>query len=87
MNDDGWLVGGGNQGTSYFTAPDSAHITLLELGTLSTSLGGIDLETLQNRMSNFQFQPFSLRPTEIRWNPEHTGADKIHITMELFYSP
>ena len=38
LNDDGWLIGGGEAGPYNLAAADSAHITLMDIGTFDEHL-------------------------------------------------
>lgn len=52
-NDDGWLVGGGENETSFKLAnPDSAHCEIMRIGTFEKALGGIDLSEIMAVMTS-----------------------------------
>eukprot|EP01036_Dinobryon_divergens_P008165 gene8165-10911_t len=50
-NDDGWLVGGGENGDSCkLCNPDSAHCEILRVGTFNESWGGVSIERIVEAM-------------------------------------
>lgn len=52
-NDDGWLVGGGEPSASYkLSAPDSAHVEIMRVGTFEPELGGISVEDICKAFSS-----------------------------------
>lgn len=54
-NDDGWLVGGGENESSYkLPNPDSAHCEIMRIGTFDENLGGLSVEALSEAIESGQ---------------------------------
>jgi len=52
--DDGWLVGGGEPeiGSCKLPNKDSAHVEIMRVGTLDTSLGGVSIQDIEDLLSS-----------------------------------
>ena len=72
-NDDGWLVGGGEPSDSIkLPAPDSAHIEIVRLGTLSDATGGVNIEKIVHAVADgsLLIPRFDVVPTSLVENSD-----------------
>eukprot|EP01051_Picozoa_sp_SAG22_P013798 SAG22_NODE_1590_length_4048_cov_3.816156_1_plen_644_part_00 len=75
-SDDGWLAGGGEDGSSYkLPNPDSAHIELMRVGNFNTSWGGLPIETIAEVLRNGTILIPQMGLTPSYLNARGFGAD------------
>ena len=83
-NDDGWLCGGGENGDyCKLPAQDSAHMTIVELGTLTAEFGGIDIERIRAILTDgtILIPPMRVIPSFVFKNPDN--PPEVELKFEL----
>lgn len=70
VSDDGWLIGGGEAGPYKLPAADTAHITLMDIGTFNEELGGIGLDAIVEAIESgdILIPQMEVLPTRVRMN-------------------
>jgi len=71
LNDDGWLVCGGqssNDPTNKITAADSAHIEIVHTGVTSDELGGMQVNEIIDAVYATPFAPLKVKPLKLQLN-------------------
>jgi len=70
VNDDGWLIGGGEAGPYKLPAADSSHITIMDVGTFNENWGGISQEAIIEAIESgdILIPQIEVMPTRIHMN-------------------
>lgn len=89
-NDDGWLVGGGEAGppTSYkLSAPDSAHVEIMRIGTYKKELGGVPMEEIISTLKSCKIliPEITVVPTAVVANTDLPPELEIRFDMAAAY--
>lgn len=85
-NEDGWLVGGGEPESSYkLSAPDSAVVPILHVGTFEPRLGGVSRDQLLQAFSESRIliPEITVVPTSVVTNA--SGDLQLRFDMESAY--
>ena len=85
-NDDGWLVGGGENETSSWKlpAPDSAHTEIMRIGSFDPSLGGLQISAIQEAIADgtILIPVIKVSPTSIVLNSDFPPEVEVRFDME-----
>lgn len=84
-NDDGWLSGGGEPADSYkLTAPDSAHVEILRIGTYRPDWGGLSKDAVINALvgGEILIPQIEVLPTSVVANADHPPELEVRFDME-----
>lgn len=84
-NDDGWLVGGGEPPESYkLSAPDSAHVEIMRIGTYEPSWGGVSEENIIKALQSGKIliPEMIVLPTGVVANQDDPPELEIRFDME-----
>lgn len=85
-NDDGWLVGGGENGDSIkLRNPDSAHCEIIRIGTFNETWGGVSLEKIFEVMSSGRIliPHISLLPSFVLANGDKPPETELKFEPEI----
>lgn len=83
-NDDGWLVGGGENGDSYkLTNPDSAHCEVLRMGTFNEEWGGVSRERIREVMASIMIPHIAVTPSFVLRNGDTPPEVELKFDLEM----
>ena len=84
VNDDGWLVGGGEGGAASFNlpSPDSAHIEVFHLGSGDPARGGVNESEIRDAMASLVFPPLKIKPSYARYNDDSPPEFELRFAPE-----
>ena len=87
LNDDGWLIGGGEAGPYNLPAADSAHITLMDIGTFDENWGGITEDDIIDAIESgdILIPQMEVMPTRVRMNWDTPPELEILFDLEPTY--
>ena len=84
-NDDGWLVGGGENGESFKLASvDSAHCEIMRIGTFNEDWGGISVERIVEVMTSGQIliPHMAILPSFVMANKDSPPETELKFELE-----
>jgi len=78
-NDDGWLVGGGENGDSTkLTNLDSAHVEMTNVGSFNEEWGGVSRDRIREAMSQIMIPHIAITPSLVK-----RGGDEFELRFDL----
>lgn len=84
-NDDGWLVGGGEPLESYkLSAPDSAHVEIMRIGTFEPKWGGLSVSDIRQALESgaILIPEVTVCPTAVVANQDEPPELEVRFDME-----
>ena len=85
--DDGWLVGGGEEDEESFKLqnPDSAHIEIMRVGTFNPKFGGCSKDEIKTKLKNILIPPMELTPISVVKNND--APPELEIRFDMIADP
>jgi len=82
-NDDGWIVGGGENGDSTkLTNVDSAHVEMTNVGSFNEEWGGVSRERIREAMSQIMIPHIAITPSFVMRNRDVPPEFELKFDLE-----
>jgi hypothetical protein len=82
-NDDGWLVGGGEDDSLKLPNLDSAHCEIMRIGNFDESLGGLSMEKIQRMMMDGSILIPEVRVVPTRVVPNGNSPPEVEVRFDM----